>query len=96
MQSRKDYDEAFAVVRETINSWDPHGLIASGCPIDEWDAEVGSIVAQIPRMRGAIDAIHAVSRIFSSSLGSEDFGPDFCEGVGRQLFRALADRGFLD
>ena len=96
MQSRKDYDKAFAVVREMINSWDPHGLIASGCPIDEWDAEVASIVAQIPRMCGAIDAIHAVSRIFSSSIGSGEFSLDSCEDVGRQLYRALADGGFLD
>ena len=96
LSNRKDYDRAFAVVRTTINEWDPHGLIAGGSPLDEWESEVASIVAQIPRIRSAKDAAHAVSRTFSGSLTSAGFSPADCEGVGTQLYQALLEANVIE
>ena len=50
MRTNADYDRAFALVRGVLNEWDPYGLIADGFPANEWDSEVASVVAAIPRI----------------------------------------------
>jgi hypothetical protein len=94
--TRADYKKAFAVVRETINSWDPYNLVGGGAPTDEWESEVASIVAQIPRFFSATDAAHAVSRTFSSAFQHEGFDPESCAGVGSKMYVALVDAGIID
>lgn len=69
MRSKSDYKRAVRVVREVVHAWDPYRLIAGGAPDDEFDHEIASVVAQIPRIRSARDASHALSRVFSSSFG---------------------------
>ena len=96
LRNRADYDRAFAVVRTAINEWDPYGLVGGGGPADEWDSEVASIVAQIPRISSARDAAHAVSRTFAGSLDHKGFSPEDCEAVGVQLFEGLVSAGILD
>jgi hypothetical protein len=95
LRNREDYDRAFAVVRDAIVAWDPYGIVGGGAPRDEWDSEVASIVAQIPRIGSAKDAAHAVSRTFSSALDRNRFTPEDCEGVGAQLFEALVNASIL-
>jgi hypothetical protein len=95
-RTRQDYDKAFAVVKAVIGEWDPFGLFGGGAPDDEWDSEVASIVAQIPRIGGGRDAAHAVSRVFASSLERDRFGPDECDIVGKKLFDALVEAAILD
>lgn len=89
LSNRRDYEAAFGVVTAVIAEWDPYGLFTSGAPDDEWDSEVASLVAQIPRISSPKDAAHAISRVFSSSLERDRFGVDDCEAVGQQLFDAL-------
>jgi hypothetical protein len=86
---------AFDVVRRAINNWDPYALIAGGAPVDEWESEVASIVAQIPRMASSTDAAHAISRTFASALEPGLFSPEDCEGVGIKLYRDLVDAKIL-
>ena len=95
MRTRADYDRALAVVRDVIHEWDPYALIAGGAPADEWDGEIASVVAQIPRIKSQDDAAHAVSRVFASALEPEGFSPADCAEVGRRLYLALADAGLL-
>ena len=95
MRTRSEYDRTFVVVRDVIHEWDPYGLIDRGAPAEEWDGEVASLVAQIPRIRSQNDAAHAVSRVFSSAFGPEGFSPDDCAEVGRRLYSSLADAGLL-
>jgi hypothetical protein len=95
MRTRADYDRAFAVVREVIHEWDPHALIRGGAPADEWDGEIASLVAQIPRIRSQDDAAHAVSRVFSSTFQPEGFSSTDCAEVGRRLYSSLAESGLL-
>jgi Domain of unknown function (DUF1871) len=96
LQNRADYDRAFAVVRKAINAWDPYGLIGGGSPFDEWDSEVASIVAQIPRISSARDAAHAIARTFAGSLDHEGFSPEDCKAVGAQVFQELVSARILD
>lgn len=95
MRTRADYDRAFAIVRDAIHAWDPYRLIAGGAPADEWDSEIASVVAQIPRIRSQSDAAHAISRVFSSALEPEGFGPEDCARVGRRLYSSLCEAGLL-
>jgi Domain of unknown function (DUF1871) len=95
MRIRADYDRAFAVVRDVIHEWDPYALIGGGAPPDEWDGEIASLVAQIPRIKSQNDAADAVSRVFSSAFQPEGFSPADCAEVGRRLYSSLADSGLL-
>lgn len=95
MCTRADYARAFAVVRDVIHGWDPYGLISCGAPIDEWDSEIASLVAQIPRIKSEDDATHALSRVFSSAFQQEGFSAADCSEVGRHLYSSLAKSGLL-
>jgi hypothetical protein len=95
MRTRAEYDRAFAVVREVVHEWDPYALIGGGAPRDEWDSEIASLVAQLPRIKSQNDAAHAVSRVFSSAFQPDGFSPADCAEVRRRLYSSLADAGLL-
>ena len=40
MRTRGDYERAIRLVREVVHRWDPYGLLAGGCPADEFDREI--------------------------------------------------------
>jgi len=93
---RAKYEQAVSVVRAIVHEWDPYSLLAGGAPPDEFDAEIASIVAQIPRIRSRKDAAHAISRVFSSAFQREGFTPDDCAETGAKLFDALSERGLVN
>jgi hypothetical protein len=95
MSTPCDRDRAFAIVREVIREWAPYSLLANGAPCDEWDREIRSIVAQIPRIESHIDTAHAISRVFLSSIQPDGFSPSDCAAIGRRLYCALADAGIV-
>jgi hypothetical protein len=94
--TRKRQESALRVVANTINEWDPYGLIGGGAPNDEFDGEVRGVVRQLDRIHSAEDAAHVVSRVFSSSFEAERFDLDACRPVGKKLYLALKDGGLLD
>jgi hypothetical protein len=87
------YKQMWDITADVIRKWDPYQLLAGGAPRDEWDSEISSVVAQIPRMHSATDAAAAVSRVFASSSNLPAAG-EFAE-VGAQLFARLQERGFI-
>ena len=89
LSSRKDYDKAITVVASVIHRWDPYCLLDGGAPKDEFDGEIQSLVAQIPRIVSINDAANAVSRVFSSAFDPETFSVDKCLDVGNDLHAAL-------
>jgi hypothetical protein len=90
MRSSDDYRLASSIVRGIIHAWDPYSLIhGAGAPADEWDNEIARVVAQVPRIKTAVDAAHAVSRVFSAAFQPEGFTPTHCADVGLKLFDAL-------
>ena len=96
MKARDDYQRVIEVVREVIHRWDPYQLLASGCPLDEFEGEIASVVTQIPRIRSKNDAAHALSRVFSSAFEREGFSPEACASPGAELYEALSAGGLLD
>ena len=79
-----------------IHKWDPYAMLASGCPKDEFDGEIASLVTQIPRIRSSRDAADAISRVFSAAFGREAFMPKDCAAAGNNLFAALCTHGLVD
>lgn len=88
--TRAEYERLTGIVRQVVHAWDPYGLLGNGGPPDEFDGEVASLVAQVPRIASATDAAHAVSRVFSSAFEPTGFCPSDCAVIGTQLFNALA------
>jgi hypothetical protein len=78
-----------AAVRQVIDEWDPYGLLAGGAPLDEWDSEIASLVAQAPRITSPTEGALAVSRVFSSAFQPDGFSPSDCAAVGDRLFAAV-------
>jgi len=85
----------WALTAEVIREWDPYRLLGIGAPTDEFDHEISSLVAQLPRIRSSADAIHAISRIFSSSFEPDRFRPEDCREVGNKLFARLIEGNFV-
>jgi hypothetical protein len=94
-EGKAKYKQMWEVTAGVIRKWDPYKLLAGGAPRDEWDSEISSVVAQIPRIHSATDAAEAVARVFGSSLERDAFTPSACSDVGAELFARLEERGFI-
>jgi len=92
---KQQYRELFALVGEVVREWDPCGLLAGGAPRDEFDGEIGRVVAQVPRIHSAADATAVVSRVFGSAFEREEFAIETCAPVGERLFARLRAGGFV-
>jgi hypothetical protein len=92
---REKYQQMWDITANVIRNWDPYGLLAGGVPPDEFDHEIASLVAQIPRIKSGEDATLAVSRIFGSNFDSSSFPADSCRDAGEKLFAALLEKGLL-
>lgn len=92
---RTKYQQMWDLTAGIIRDWDPYRLLGGGAPGDEFDREIASLVAQIPRIRSAADATQAVSRIFASSFEAHSFTDETCSEVGKQLYAVLAEQGLL-
>jgi hypothetical protein len=93
---RAKYQQMWAVTADVIRKWDPHGLLAGGASDNELDHEITSLVAQIPRIKSATDATHAISRILSSSFEPGSFPLSACQDIGEKLFATLLEQGLLE
>ena len=96
MKTKADYKRALEVVGKIIREWDPHSLIASGSPVNEFDSEIATVVAQVPHIKSADDAALAISRVFTSSFEVGQFTPDACAEVGSKLFVELSAQGLIE
>ena len=94
-QAKRRYSGHMEAVREIIHRWDPYGLLALGCPLDEFDGEIAAVVRQIQRIASPQDAAHTISRVFSSAFEPGRFAIEDCTEVGRQLYDILEERDLL-
>jgi hypothetical protein len=95
MKTKTEYKLAYRVVCAIVREWDPYSLFAVGCPDDEFDLEINSLVGQIPRIKSQKDATLALSRVFSAAFEPNRFTPDECASVGAKLFAALSANGLI-
>jgi hypothetical protein len=90
------YQKMWDVTAAIVKSWDPYGLISGGAPANEFDQEIASLIAQIPRIHSAADATRAVSRIFASNFEAHSFTDENCSAVGEKLYAALKEHGIIN
>ena len=93
MRNRRDYERALEVVGEVVRNWDPCGLLQSGMPDDEFDAEIAKVVVAIPRINSATDAARALSVAFSAAFEPESFPETSCAKPGVELYSRLVAAG---
>ena len=89
MRTQEDYEFVRAVIRQIIHQWDPFSLLQEGAPDDEFESEVSSLLAYIPKIRTTADATRAISSVFSESFEANQFTEEACADVGAKLFEAL-------
>ncbi len=49
MKKSAAFKKEFAIVRTQVNEWDPIGLMASGCPEDEYDCITQRLISLLHR-----------------------------------------------
>ncbi|MFO0965377.1 MAG: DUF1871 family protein [Gemmataceae bacterium] len=96
MKTKAAYKRTHQIVTAIIRDWDPYSLLAGGAPADEFDAEIASVVTQVPRIKSEKDAALALSRVFSSAFEPTEFTPERCAAPGTKLFAALAASDLID
>jgi len=96
MKTKAKHELTLQVVGDVIREWDPYSLLAAGCPADEFDREIASVVAQVPRINSPQDATLALSRVFSSAFEPARFQPEHCAAAGRKLYNALLAEKLLE
>jgi hypothetical protein len=67
---KEAYTELFAEVNTLIFRHDPMGLRAAGCPGDEYEPEVGTILPRLHEARGPDDVERIIQQEFGRSFGS--------------------------
>jgi hypothetical protein len=92
---RTKYLQMWDVTAGVIKSWDPYGLLSGGASGDEFDHEIAALVAQIPRIHSAVDTAHAISRILATRFEAHLFTEEICSEVGKKLYAALAEQGWI-
>ena len=95
MKTKADYKLALKIIGAVIDHWDPYALLDGGCPKDEFESEIAAVVAQVPRIHSAQDAVRAISQVFSSAFQLEGFAPENCVEVGAELFETLSAHGLI-
>jgi hypothetical protein len=68
---KQQYRELFEAVSSALHESDPMGLIKLGCPSDEYEPEVGTV---LPRLKDAQNA-NDVQRILHQGFSADDTGP---------------------
>lgn len=83
---KKQYKHHFKELRAIINEWDPYSLIAEGAPVDEFESEVGEVLAGLPKCKNQDDAVGLVSKVFSKAFEPDLFKPEHCTEVGQKVY----------
>lgn len=92
---KAEYRELLALVARVVAEWDPHALLDSGAPRDEFAREVALIAAQVPRVKSAREAARVVAEVFSAAFDPKSFSVEACSAVGERLFAELKQNGFI-
>lgn len=84
-------EKKLAIVREEIQKWDPYGLLAGGCPRDEFESEVASIAAKINEKMTLTDLTELISDVFMQAFDDSSFSFNHCKEVAEKIYQRLHD-----
>lgn len=88
---KDNYGKTCKVVEEIVNEWDPFGLLAVGCPDDEYKFEIQRIVSATLRVNNAEELAVKMNEILYKSF-EEDFKKSedclmFADKILKRLFK---------
>lgn len=66
---KSKFSEDFLKLREIVNNHDPIGLIEIGCPIDEYDPEVKTIIVKLDLAKTEEDIHNLIFNEFTEWFG---------------------------
>ena len=67
---KSKFGEDFLTLRKIINADDPIGLISVGCPDDEYDPEVKTIIVKL-ELAAIIDTDIVINKLINQKVGDE-------------------------
>jgi hypothetical protein len=95
MKTRKEYDDAFRVVRAAVASWNPLGTLDGGAPEDEWDLEIARLLPRIQRAITSADVAREIAVAFGESIGGVPIAPKEINDVATAIFLRLKTADLL-
>lgn len=88
--------QIFEIVKKCIDEWDPYGLLASGCPEDEFDDESKLISEEISFTTSEDKIVEMVSKVFSERFEQQFFHESSCENVALKIYNELKNTVFVE
>lgn len=76
------------IVTNTINNWDPEGLLEIGAPDDEYESEIEYIVECVLDCKNEIELAEEMQYKFTRMLGRH-FDFDICLAKAKKIWRDL-------
>lgn len=97
-EMKKKYKKVMQLVKEVVDQWDPIGLLAFGCPPDEYNMEIECIVGIVAKDIDVDTLAVQINAIFQKFFGSDTFKRDFdeCLKIAKTLNRKLQDEGLIE
>ena len=70
-------------IKRIIDSWDPIGLLALGCPEDEYSPEIREIEKRSASAKGEVELAQIIRTVFTEYFGEDVFrrSLDECRAV---------------
>jgi hypothetical protein len=82
----------FELVKKSIDTWDPYGLLEIHCPDDEYDCESKEIANKINFENSVYEIANIISEIFTNSFNEpEIFSIKNCMGVAEKIKMLMED-----
>jgi hypothetical protein len=72
---KQQYRDLFEAVSSALREADPISLIAMGCPSDEYEPEVGTILPRLREAQNANDVQRILHEEFVKWFGEDNAGP---------------------
>jgi hypothetical protein len=90
LRGRTRYEALVAAVASAVDEADPIGLLAMGCPADEYSAEIGTIVPRVSKAVDPADVRRIVHEEFVRWFDAGIAGPeDAYELVAQRVWDAV-------
>ncbi|MFJ7729317.1 DUF1871 family protein [Neobacillus sp. NPDC097160] len=81
---KEKYNELFNLVKKSVNYWDPIGLLPSA-PDDEYDMEIGRIVALLGKVDSINTLAEGIDEIFTKAF-DWSFTKEECLPIAQKIW----------
>ncbi|WML45434.1 DUF1871 family protein [Neobacillus sp. PS3-40] len=83
------YNDAFEVIQEIINEWDPLDLLSLDCPDDEYESEIQRIVSATLNKDNADKMAEKINEILYKTFGDDFKKSNDCLQIAERILKTL-------